>query len=356
MADSDESLTISVSSLKEVKTGKETFTVYVTDCRYGDASWSVLRRYSQFLDLKVHLERAAVVVAAPFPKKGFGFETASGLAKRCVELDAFMRELSDRWSTAASKDVRAQLGAFVDLQAHAGPGIDQAKENRVAMTPPKVTPPKVTPPKASEEAEGGAAAAYPAPAPAPAAPVWDSSFMEHDPLASLLQPPERPKPERPKPERPPHERPEPPPAQAAAAAPGAAAFLGAKPAFLFGSGDDGAKRYRPTGEGLRDAIKAGDVDGVKRVLEASPDTCHYRDRLTQSMLHLAAIFNHSKIAEMLLAAGADPTVTNRCLSAPVSSVHLPERESPTAPRSLPALPMLPASAKKRLRLIWPNQR
>ena len=244
-----------------------------------------MQSHSCMMSLKVHLERAAVVVAAPFPKKGFGFETASGLAKRCVELDAFMRELSDRWSTAASKDVRAQLGAFVDLQAHAGPGIEQAKENRVAMAPPKATPPKATPPMASEEAEGGAAAAYPAPAPAPAAPVWDSSFMEHDPLAYLLQPPERPKPERPKPERPkperpkperpeperpkperpPHERPEPLPAQAAAAAPGAAAFLGAKPAFLFGSGDDGAKRYRPTGEGLRDAIKAGDVDGVKRV-------------------------------------------------------------------------------------------
>ena len=36
----------------------------------------------------------------------------------------------------------------------------------------------------------------------------------------------------------------------------------------------------------------------------------YQDRQACTMLHLAAIFNNTHIADLLLAAGADPTVKN----------------------------------------------
>merc|ERR1712137_1318287 len=70
------------------------------------------------------------------------------------------------------------------------------------------------------------------------------------------------------------------------------------------------KTFEPSGEGLRDAIKNGDVHGVQEVLRVDSTCAGYKDRQDQSMLHLAAIFNHTEIAELLLMAGADPTVEN----------------------------------------------
>ena len=68
--------------------------------------------------------------------------------------------------------------------------------------------------------------------------------------------------------------------------------------------------YAADGEGLRDAIKDRSVPGVKQVLAASPAAANYQDRLSQTMLHLACIFNDTAIAELLLAAGADPSIPN----------------------------------------------
>jgi len=77
---------------------------------------------------------------------------------------------------------------------------------------------------------------------------------------------------------------------------------GGAPSFFAGSS---SKTYPLTGEGLRDAIKDSSVDGVKKVLFSDPNLCHYKDRIGQSMLHLAAMFNNAEICTMLVEKGAN---------------------------------------------------
>ena len=86
------------------------------------------------------------------------------------------------------------------------------------------------------------------------------------------------------------------------------------PAFLSHGNH---KTYSPTGEGLRDAIKENDADGVKQLLEINAKMCNYRDRLSQTMLHLAALFDNTEIAILLLNAGADPLATNHDEETPI---------------------------------------
>ena len=86
------------------------------------------------------------------------------------------------------------------------------------------------------------------------------------------------------------------------------------PAFLsYGN----HKTYSPTGEGLRDAIKENDAEGVKQLLAINPKICNYQDRLSQTMLHLAALFDNTEIAILLLNAGADPLATNHDKETPI---------------------------------------
>ena len=161
---------------------------------------------------------------------------------------------------------------------------------------------------AAEDARAEAPAAS-SQAPEAAAPAgdgkkqtWDESFMNMDPLAGLLKPdptpPPAPAPAADKPKLKP------------AASPAAVPAVPAAPLPAFKSFTS-AKSYAANGEGLRDAIKDKNVAGVKQVLAAAPKgACNYQDRLSQTMLHLAAIFDHTEIANLLLDAGADPTVKN----------------------------------------------
>lgn len=70
------------------------------------------------------------------------------------------------------------------------------------------------------------------------------------------------------------------------------------------------KSFPVTGDGLRDAIKAKDLAGVKRILQANPALANYEDSQKQSMLHLAAIFGHTEIAMALVGKGASPHLKN----------------------------------------------
>lgn len=70
------------------------------------------------------------------------------------------------------------------------------------------------------------------------------------------------------------------------------------------------RRYDASGEGLRDAVKNGDARGVEQVLKQDPSLATYQDRQMETMLHLAAIFNHATIAVALVRAGADVTAKN----------------------------------------------
>ena len=53
------------------------------------------------------------------------------------------------------------------------------------------------------------------------------------------------------------------------------------------------------------------------MLSEAPGTCKYQDRLSQTVLHLAALFDHTEIALLLLNAGADPYATNHDKEAPL---------------------------------------
>jgi hypothetical protein len=135
--------------------------------------------------------------------------------------------------------------------------------------------------------------------------------MNEDPLAGFLSPEEptaaAPAPAAPKPAAP-KATPAAAPAPSAAASSAPAAAAAPLPGFFSSFGS--SKTYPATGEGLRDAIKDKDVPGVKQVLKQNPGAAKYQDRLSQTMLHLAAIFDHTEIAELLLGAGADPSAKN----------------------------------------------
>ncbi len=91
-----------------------------------------------------------------------------------------------------------------------------------------------------------------------------------------------------------------------AAAPAKAGGSAAPSFFVHSS----TKTYASDGEGLREAIKAGDLAGVRQVLRQDASTANYEDRQGQSMLHLAAIFNNADIAVALIQAGGAVSKAN----------------------------------------------
>eukprot|EP00457_Paulinella_chromatophora_P011121 gb/GEZN01011247.1/.p1 GENE.gb/GEZN01011247.1/~~gb/GEZN01011247.1/.p1 ORF type:complete len:268 (-),score=43.12 gb/GEZN01011247.1/:332-1135(-) len=76
-------------------------------------------------------------------------------------------------------------------------------------------------------------------------------------------------------------------------------------------------------EQCREAVKAGDLDGVKQLLGAGA-SAKYEDRTGNTLLHLAAMFNRLDLVEALVKAGGDLTRRN------------PDKETPAdlAPPSL----------------------
>eukprot|EP00249_Psilotum_nudum_P013846 c24545_g1_i2 orf=586-1470(-) len=70
-----------------------------------------------------------------------------------------------------------------------------------------------------------------------------------------------------------------------------------------------AKNYEPTGEGMREAIKNGDVEGVKYLLMNGVDP-NYFDKQGMSLLHIAAVFNMTQIAFLLMEGGAKVDAKN----------------------------------------------
>lgn len=74
-----------------------------------------------------------------------------------------------------------------------------------------------------------------------------------------------------------------------------------------GFGGLSATKYDLSGnldEQCREAIKAGDVSGVKMLLQAKANP-KYTDRTGNTLVHLAALFNHSEICSLLIAAKGD---------------------------------------------------
>ncbi|KAH8953876.1 hypothetical protein BDL97_08G050300 [Sphagnum fallax] len=70
-----------------------------------------------------------------------------------------------------------------------------------------------------------------------------------------------------------------------------------------------SKSYELTGEGLREAVKNGDVAAVKDLLSQGLDA-NYFDKQGMSLLHLAAMFNFTEITFMLMDAGANVQAKN----------------------------------------------
>ena len=70
-------------------------------------------------------------------------------------------------------------------------------------------------------------------------------------------------------------------------------------------------------EGLREAIKAGDVPLCMELISAKADP-NYRDRQGNTPLHMAALFQRTDVAKTLLLAGSDLTLKN-------GANELPER-------------------------------
>ncbi|XP_047329557.1 zinc finger FYVE domain-containing protein 16 [Impatiens glandulifera] len=67
--------------------------------------------------------------------------------------------------------------------------------------------------------------------------------------------------------------------------------------------------YEVSGEGLREAIKNGDVLSVKELIKQGVDT-NYCDKQGLSLLHIAAVFNQTEIVFALIENGAEPNARN----------------------------------------------
>ncbi|EFA83002.1 hypothetical protein PPL_03783 [Heterostelium album PN500] len=62
------------------------------------------------------------------------------------------------------------------------------------------------------------------------------------------------------------------------------------------------------GPKLRDAAKSGDEENVRKLAAGGPDVVNYRDKVGYTPLHMAAMFGHSTICQILLENGADKTI------------------------------------------------
>lgn len=67
--------------------------------------------------------------------------------------------------------------------------------------------------------------------------------------------------------------------------------------------------YEVNGEGLREAIKNGDVAAVRKLLGEGVDA-NYHDKQGLSLLHLAAVFNRTEITFILMEYGASMDYKN----------------------------------------------
>lgn len=67
--------------------------------------------------------------------------------------------------------------------------------------------------------------------------------------------------------------------------------------------------YEVNGEGLREAIKNSDTAAVQKLLREGVDA-NYCDKQGMSLLHLAALFNHTDIVFILMEHGASPECKN----------------------------------------------
>ncbi|XP_071723842.1 uncharacterized protein [Rutidosis leptorrhynchoides] len=84
--------------------------------------------------------------------------------------------------------------------------------------------------------------------------------------------------------------------------------------FNFGQATNGTEGnsqmdYEVNGEGLREAIKNGDIVAVKKLLSEGVDA-NYHDKQGMSVLHLAALFNRTEIAFSLMECGASVVYKN----------------------------------------------
>ncbi|KAK9213086.1 hypothetical protein WN943_002473 [Citrus x changshan-huyou] len=76
-----------------------------------------------------------------------------------------------------------------------------------------------------------------------------------------------------------------------------------------GATDKPRMEYEVNGEGLRDAIKNGDAAAVKKLLSEGVDA-NFCDKQGMSLLHLAALFNRTDIAFILMESGANMDCKN----------------------------------------------
>lgn len=269
-----------------------TYQAYVVEIARGLKTWAVRRRYSAFDKLRRVVTKELGPMSRPFPAKNiFG---GGNPAERQQKLELWLRELAE--AVAPAPAAYAAFAEFVKEPADPAPigGAPPQKPARRSIIQPQPAPP-------------------PEPPQPPSPPKWDPSFMSSDPLAGLadaLTVAPRPAPAPPKPRPPPKPKPAKPEGEAAPRFPPPAAV---RPTFLLGS----ATSYAATGEGLRDAIKAGDLAGVKDLVARDASLASYQDRQTESMLHLACLFDHVAIAIELAAHGADPTVTNAAGESPL---------------------------------------
>jgi len=80
---------------------------------------------------------------------------------------------------------------------------------------------------------------------------------------------------------------------------------------------DGEK-YEFSGRGAREAIKAKDAAGLERVLAEGGVDPNYKDNVSNTLLHLAAMFNVKDAVDVLLRRGADPEVQNAQGETPIA--------------------------------------
>ena len=239
-------------SIPRAETVDGKYQVFVVECEGKGKRWSVKHRYSAFDDL-----RKSVSVNAPFPGKSMTRLNAAQTEKRREQLEIWLTEVT------RNSDARRLLAEFLD-EPKDDPVVEQEETTVV-----------------EEEEERH----------------WDESFMNSDPLA-MLAPVEEPREVKKKPK----------PVKKVVEPKNDEAFFNNAPSFLLGAKKE--IKYDQNGEGIRDAIKDGDLSAVTKILSGDPKLAAYTDR-QMSMLHLACILDNSDIALALVEAGAKTDVKDQ---------------------------------------------
>lgn len=269
---------------------------YKVKVECGNKAWNCLKRYSKFEELNGKLIKSTFVKKIPVgcelpPKKWKVMTSHSSpqfIEKRRVNLEMYLQRLVSVKELTGSPPVQefimSDKSGDISSSAKGGGGTTQESNNaEIKQNPATSAPVEVKPKSKSITCTCGAPLCVCKPD--------EEEEKPEEPVQVIKQP------------DPVVERKDPEPVRIAPQSSGKSLFSG------FGSTKITYDFTANLDEQCRDAIKVGDDDGVKSLLEAKANA-KYSDKTGNTLSHLAAMFNRFEAVKLLVDAGANLWASN----------------------------------------------